>query len=147
MSDANTEGRDESNPRSLSAEIDAICDRFEAAWTASQEPKIEDLSPADTYTQRQLLVELVSLDLAYRWQRASDRDAATIEHNGTPAGKPSHLSWKPRPEEYLSGYPELGPPADLPVSLIAVEYRTRLLAGDRPWREDYWQGFPSSERS
>ena len=87
-------------------------------------------------------MELVSLDLAYRWQRASDRDAATIEHNGTPAGKPSHLSWKPRPEEYLSGYPELGPPADLPVSLIAVEYRTRLLAGDRPQREDYLARFP-----
>lgn len=27
---------------SFSAEIDAICDRFEAAWKAGQQPRIED---------------------------------------------------------------------------------------------------------
>ena len=59
-------------------------------------------------------MELVKLDLGYRWQRASDRDAATIEHDATPGGEPFRLSWKPRLEEYLSCYPELGPPADLP---------------------------------
>ena len=144
MSDANPEGRHASNPPSFSAEIDAICDRFEAAWKVGERPRIEDyfLPQADAATQRQLLVELVKLDLGYRWQRASDRDAATIEHGATPGGEPSRLSWKPRLEEYLSGYPELGPPAELPVSLIATEYRTRLLAGDRPQREDYLARFP-----
>ena len=87
-------------------------------------------------------MELVKLDLGYRWQRTSNRDAATVEHGATPVGEPSRLSWKPRLEEYLSGYPELGPPAELPVSLIATEYRTRLLAGDRPQREDYLARFP-----
>ena len=144
MSNSSHENRDESGAESFSAEIDAICDRFEAAWKVGERPRIEDyfLPQADTLAQRQLLVELVKLDLGYRWQRASDRDAATIEHDATPGGEPSRLSWKPRLEEYLSCYPELGPPTDLPVSLIATEYRTRLLAGDRPQREDYLARFP-----
>ena len=144
MSDVNPDSRGASDSQSFSAEIDAICDRFEAAWKAGQGPKIEDylLPQTNTAARRQLLVELVKLDLGYRWQRASDRDAATIEHDATPADEPSRLSWKPRLEEYLAGYPELGPPAELPVSLIATEYRTRLLAGDRPQREDYLARFP-----
>ena len=144
MSERSSEDRNVGDSPSFSTEIDAICDRFEAAWKAGQEPKIEDhlLPQADAAARRQLLVELVKLDLGYRWQRASDRDAATIEHDATPVGEPARLSWKPRLEEYLSGYPELGPPADLPVSLIATEYRARLLAGDRPQPEDYLARFP-----
>ena len=47
-------------PSAPSADVDAICDAFEAAWLAGQEPRIEDFLPrGDPLQQDGLLRELL----------------------------------------------------------------------------------------
>ena len=73
MSDANPEGRDASDSPSFSAEIDAICDRFETAWkarapgTPGRRPQIEDyLCDVPESTRSNLFRHLLALELHYR---------------------------------------------------------------------------------
>ncbi len=67
MSDANPEGRDASDSQSVSAQVDAICDRFEAAWKAGQRPRIEDyLAEVPERGRAALLRHLLALELHYR---------------------------------------------------------------------------------
>ncbi len=70
---------------SLGGRIDAVCDRFEAAWIADGGPRIEDyLSEVPEAAQTKLFHELLVLELAYR-RRAGER---------------------PAPEEYQRRFPE-----------------------------------------
>ena len=67
MSDANSEGRDASDSQSFSAEIDAICDRFEAAWKAGERPQIENyLWEVPELARAALIRHLLAVDLHYR---------------------------------------------------------------------------------
>ena len=73
MSDANSEGRDESDPPSFSAEIDALCDRFEADWkarapgTPGRRPQIQDyLCQVPEPARANLFRHLLALELHYR---------------------------------------------------------------------------------
>ena len=64
--------------------IDQVCDRFEAAWKSDQAPAIQESlevqlpDGAGSEARRALLVELVKLDIRYRWQHASDGFLAHI---------------------------------------------------------------------
>jgi serine/threonine-protein kinase len=59
-------GRDET----LSERVDALCDRFEAAWKAGQPPRLEDyLDDVPEGWLPELLHHLLALDLAYRVRR------------------------------------------------------------------------------
>src|SRR5262249_35350104 len=52
---------------SAAGPIDAVADRFEAAWKAGERPQIEQfLTAAPEPTRPTLLCELVALDIAYR---------------------------------------------------------------------------------
>ena len=69
--------------------MDIVCARFEASWRNDEKPRIEDyLSLAPVETRHELLVELVKLDLHYRWQRAMKQPerepAQTISVNDLP---------------------------------------------------------------
>ena len=67
MGDANPENRNASDEGSFSAEIDAICDRFEAAWKAGQRPRIEDyLCSLPEQARVSLFRQLLAVDLHYR---------------------------------------------------------------------------------
>lgn len=46
--------------------IDAICDRFEAAWNFSEPPRIQDFLAFDGLARRQLLRELIQIDMQRR---------------------------------------------------------------------------------
>ena len=55
--------------------IDEACSRFETAWQTGQQPRIEDFLPAESpdksgATQLNLLVQLVGIDLEWRWKTA-----------------------------------------------------------------------------
>ena len=84
MSDANP--TEEGNRwHSLGGRMEAVCDRFEAAWKAGRRPAIEDhLDGVPEARRAALFRELLVLELAYR-RRAGER---------------------PTPEEYRSRFPE-----------------------------------------
>jgi hypothetical protein len=143
--------RTRSSTRSLSGQIDRLCDWFEAAWRAGQEPRIEDFLgqlAGEAAGQRQLLIELIRCDLHWRWRRmAQERAAAAQEaetlHTGdgmpAPGGVPFELLHL---EDWVARFPLLGPADELPADLIATEYRERRNAGDRPDPAEYPRRFP-----
>ena len=58
--------------RSIAALIDRACDRFEAVWKSGQQPRIEEylseLAGESPPHVRQLLIELVMVDMEWRWR-------------------------------------------------------------------------------
>lgn len=109
----------------LTADVEAILDRFEQAWQGPALPRIEEFFPpsvAADGNRRTLLEELVKIDLECRWQRS---------------GRGGPEPW--RLEEYLRRYPEL---IGLSIDLVGEEYRVRYLWGDRPSHVDYGSRFP-----
>lgn len=123
--------------RSLSAGLSGLIEyleRFEQAWQGDRPPDLaEFLSTSargvtDPTTRRQLLEELVKIDLEYRWRPESARKL---------------LPARPTLEQYLTLYPELLPAGHLSADLVVEEYRVRWRHGDRPGHEAYAQRFPS----
>jgi hypothetical protein len=83
--------------------------------------EIEDfLPPASDPKRIVYLYEMIKTDLEIRWR--SDQNVGL--------------------EQYLEKFPELGPVAILPASLIYEEYRVRQLYGDRPPVSSYASRFP-----
>src|SRR4029079_15833117 len=56
--------------------------------------------------------------------------------------KPSLLLSNPLLDYYTEAFAEIGPVRDLPIELIAEEYRTRHRFGDRPSHSHYLIRFP-----
>jgi tRNA A-37 threonylcarbamoyl transferase component Bud32 len=109
-------------------------ERFERAWRkdgpadlASVLPPLarnERLAPADVG----LLRELIKVDLEYRWKQHAD-----------PIYQPEARLL----DDYVARFPELGPLYNLPVDLIAEEFRVRHRWGDRPTVDDMLRRFPA----
>ena len=112
-------------PKSVAGQIDAVCEAFERAWESGQVPRIEDhLAKAKSHGAlpfRNLLVELVMIDLERRW-RAGDGSGPTLE-------------------SYVDRFSELGPWDGLPQEMISHEYRCRHCWGDRPDHGEYLKRF------
>ena len=135
---------DATQSESFGAEIDTVADRFEAAWRAGEQPRIEDylgqipsIERADT--ARPLLLELVMVDLEHRWRRASmQADDALPGADETTLGPPTDtpLVEAPLLGEYVRRFPVLGALDQLPDEVIAFEYRMRRLCGDRPSHDE-----------
>jgi serine/threonine protein kinase len=109
----------------LPAELERILERFDIAWRSGKTPAIEDylrMAGGGSSRRRQLLSELVKIDVEYRW-RAPARTAGAAE--------------RPRLEDYVKRYPDLGPLHELPADLIGEEYRVRRRAGERPSHAEY----------
>jgi tRNA A-37 threonylcarbamoyl transferase component Bud32 len=106
---------------------------FEQAWRDNGPREIADFvdrPPALTpIERRRLLLELVCVDLEFRWRNAGwpgSPERTTVEH-------------------YLAKLTELGPVDELPVDLIAEEYRVRSLWGDRPSHSEFVARFPAGQ--
>jgi len=122
-------------------------DRFEAAWQRDEPPEIADFVDfaavwsTDGGARRDLVVELVMIDLWYRWRQASRGRVAMVAQAASNR-KPEQatadsLPDRPRLEDYVRAYPELGSLEDLPPVVIGEEYRARRQWGDRPSHADY----------
>ncbi|MHC4400973.1 MAG: serine/threonine-protein kinase, partial [Planctomycetota bacterium] len=127
--------------KSALSRIDAICDRFEQAWKGGGRPEIEefltsDLAPESCAPRRQLLVELVIIDLEYRWRTAAVRAAREDELTEVVTDRAARneatdvLPAQPTLEDYVARYPELGPRETLPDDLVAQERRVRQRWGE-----------------
>lgn len=124
-----------------------ICDRFERAWQTGTAPRIENYlaerSGEDSSNgARSLLIELIAIDLAYRWcpsRRAevsdSDNNESSPETTSTAVEKTSPERY--RLQQYVDRFPVLESVARLPLRLIVEEYRVRVLAGDHPNHDEY----------
>jgi serine/threonine protein kinase len=104
-----------------------IVEQFEQAWQQGTPPQLDLFLPPETAPSRRkdVLLELVAIDLEYRWRR----DAI------------GGIAWEL--EEYVRRFPELGPLSQLSAELIAEEYRVRQRWGDRPSAEVYLRRFPT----
>lgn len=133
--------------RSVSGAIDAICERFEAAWESGQHPRIEDyLAEARTAggpPTRELLMELVLIDLERRWRTARPQqgEPSSPGHETLSRHSSDALAERPLLEDYVRRFPELGSLDQLGEDLIAHEYRVRHLWGERPGHEEYLARF------
>ena len=131
-----------------------LCDHFEAKWRSRNEPQIEEFlaeGPADSQGRRQMLTELVALDLHYRWRKpgpgtsvpAGPQETVDYAAQKTPGSPAAAFPARLRLEDYLARFPELGPAEKLPPMLIMAEFRARKQAGDGPDRDDYLARFPA----
>lgn len=103
---------------------------FEQEWRRGRVPAIAEFLPpshvASATRRRELLFELVSVDLEYRWQ---------LEFVRPDTG--GALRRRPTLADYTRDVPELGTVGDLPAWLVAEEYRVRRVWGDRPDHERF----------
>ena len=137
---------DPARPRSLVTEkgehsIEFACEHFEAAWKKGEQPRIEDyLGPSSAEDRspqvRELLVQLAIVDLQYRWKASATTAAEDTAQDSDP------LPPRPRLEDYITTYPDMGTLRELPERVIADEYWARRQWGDRPGHDEYLQRFP-----
>src|SRR4051812_25854362 len=106
--------------------FDSLVRRFERAWGLDGRPAIADylggLPPSAGPDRGRLLVELICLDLEYRWRDPAGAGRVTLA-------------------DYVEQFPELGPPDRLPLELIGEEYRVRCRWGDRPPHAEFLARF------
>jgi eukaryotic-like serine/threonine-protein kinase len=113
---------EEGDSLSLAAaqQVNALCNRFEAAWQAGQRPRLEDaLAEAAEVERPALLQELLALEVYYRRQHGE----------------------APCPDEYRDRFPDLDP-AWLAAELRA-DQRARWLRGERVLAEEYLRRHPA----
>jgi tetratricopeptide (TPR) repeat protein/tRNA A-37 threonylcarbamoyl transferase component Bud32 len=127
-----------------------LLELFELTWRRGTPPRIEafllalpaDRQAVDDPLRRELLEEMVKIDLEYRWQRAGNRAlvpaSPSKDVNGRQAPPDAGaLPEQPHLEDYVARFPELGPVERLSVELIGEEYRVRQRWGDRPGHAGY----------
>lgn len=100
------------------AEAEGLILAFERDWQGHPTPDIRNYVErvADKDLRRGVLIELICLDLEYRWRQSS----------------PARLEEQLLLEDYLHSFPELERLDALPLELIQEEYRVRCCWGDRP---------------
>jgi serine/threonine protein kinase len=94
---------------------------FVSAWESGAEPPLASFLPSEPSPLRRLtLVELIKVDLEYRWR---------------PAGKPRSI------ESYLAEFPELAQ-GGFPCDLVYEEFHVRKQAGEAIEPDEYLKRFP-----
>jgi hypothetical protein len=140
---------------SLHGQVDQLCDEFETSWRAGQVPDIREFLASheststfsDPIARRLLLHELIKIDLDHRWRTAAqcqpcEHDRATMDGRTSDAETASAAGSRCLLiGNYVELIPELGSLNDLPVELIAEEYRARHRWGDRPDHSIYSRRF------
>jgi WD40 repeat protein/serine/threonine protein kinase len=123
-----------SQSQDRTSSTEKLLEQFEIAWQDGAVPRIESVlnagPPLPAATRRELLEELIRIDLEYRWRQADQ------VRTGDP------LRGQPRLEDYVAHFPELGRLDQLSVESIAAEYRVRRHWGDRPTHAEYLARFP-----
>ena len=102
--------------------LEDALERFIDCWAeAGEPPLLADFLPEEPAARRLTLIELIKVDLEYRW----------LEHN-----LPRRL------EEYLAEFPELDGSDGVPCDLVYEEFHLRQQAGLRVDAAEYLERFP-----
>ena len=125
--------------------IEDIYDSFEAAWASGPTPRIDDYLPCGEplERQRQVLLELVLIDLDHRWQRFHQTDDETTLADSDVSSGHEGIPQCPLLEDYCRQYPELPAVGQLPIEAIAHEFQARCRAGTSPTLDEYARRFPA----
>ena len=116
-------------------DFEKIVSEFEEAWRAGNAPQIDQVlasNKVDATTADELLIELVAIDMEYRWRAAgqdTDTKGADTETN---ASRPS--AWQL--EQYEALLPGLTND-EIISELLIEEFRARHQWGDRPSVDEY----------
>ena len=116
------------------AAFDSHIRLFEETWQKGQPPEIADFLAGAKFVdqssllRRDLLIELICIDLEFRWKHQCAKDPPTLDH-------------------YVRQFSELGLLDDLPVNLIGEEYRVRHLWGDAPTHDAFIARFTKQQES
>ena len=120
------------------SQLTNVCSIFKEAWREGSVPEIESFLPAEhaisATSRRDILVELIKIDLDCRWTRST-----VSTQSGLSTTVPDRLLI----EDYLAKYSDLGPVESLPLELISCEYRVRRLSGETLDYEAYRARFPN----
>ena len=131
-------------------ELDEVCDWFEQAWQSGETPEVNQFLATHAKRwqrwpvaiRRQLLEELIKLDLEYRWQEQDpSQRTALVAKQDTLVGDDG-LSRRLLLEDYVTQHPELGSSDKLSLELVLEEYRVRQRWGDQPPHQEYLKRFP-----
>lgn len=132
-------------------DFEKVLDRYDVLWrhgnpAPSLEAFVEELNlTADTRSQA--LPELIAIDMEYRWRRsvpASDPEQTETAALGKAIDQdtvPEFLKPRPLIEDYTQCWPELVVDGEVPVGLIAEEFRIRHRWGDRPEIQQFLERF------
>jgi serine/threonine-protein kinase len=107
-------------PSEVRGRLEQVLERFEDAWRAGQQPRLEDYLDGSGGERLALLIELVHTELHYRLRRGE-----TV-----------------RVETYLQRHPELTEDQQVALDLIEAEYRLRLRTEPALAVEEYLGRFP-----
>lgn len=130
----------------IEGSMEAVYDRFDAAWASDVIPQVEDFLPVglSSEEQRNVLLELVLIDLEKRWQRFHNSGRVSSEIAPARAATAHHgIPSCPLLEDYCRRYPELGEVDHLSTEAIAHEYRVRSRLGGCPPIDEYSRRFPN----
>ncbi|MCE9544233.1 MAG: serine/threonine protein kinase [Planctomycetia bacterium] len=119
--------------------IESRIEAFEAAWRQGVVPGIADYLSADPPLgpddAQRLLLELIAVDLEYRWREGpGEIQADSSADDG--------LRVRPTLHRYAAEFDQLGTVDRLPTWLMAEEYRVRQLWGDRPSHDQFFANYP-----
>jgi len=114
------EDHQKDTPRQDEASLESILDRFEQAWQHGVEPEIDQFLPGQSGEQRDLLVELVHMDLECRLK----------------AGQAIRV------ENYLHRYPALAQDRLAVLDMIAAEFDLRWRTEPLISIDEYTARFP-----
>jgi serine/threonine protein kinase len=118
-------------------DIEERLERFDAAWRRGTPPILSAFLPPERDPERrEVLEELIKIDLEYRWRRGGTRPAELRELPAEDGG-----ARRPKVDDYVVAFPELGATESLPLGLIGEEYRVRHEWGDRPDHLEYARRF------
>lgn len=107
----------------LADQLESFISRWQAGGNV---PKLAEFLPREPAAlRRMVLVELIKVDLEYRWQ---------------------HRNLPKRIEEYANEFEELTDSQGLPCDLIYEEFHVRRLSGKDPHPDEFIERFPQQAR-
>lgn len=133
--------------------VEDLLDEFESRWHTGNPPQIGSflnlpaLRQASRSERLDFLVELVMVDLEYRWRdKFVARYAPGITHRQQEGQQDPHLPRScAKVEDYVAAHPELASEKDVLIKLLEEEYRVRLRQADEPSLEEFVARFPLLE--
>jgi len=135
--------------------LQQAADDFEACWRAGTPPSVREFferhsrgdDPLIAAQRGRFLVNLIKIDLDYRWRKCPHRDPRELREASTTASTTVDRVDRRLLESYLDEFSDVSIEDSGILELVTQEFRVRHQTGDRPKIEAYTQRFaPLADR-